>query len=294
MVLASTVKLNSGNSIPVLGLGVYQTPTDVADSVVQKALDIGYRHFDSAAAYKNEQEVADAIGAWLKKNPNVKRKDIFYTTKVFDTEHGYEATKKLIATSLEKAKAIDYIDLFLVHSPQSNYEKRHGTWLALQEAVESGKVKNIGVSNYGIKHIKELLAYPDLNIKPAVNQIELHPWLGRADLVKYLKDEGIAVEAYSPLARGPRSKRVDDPALGEFAKKYGKTNGQILIAWSLAKGFIPLPKTVTESRLISNFESLNFKLSDEDIKKLDAFDVYGVTGWDPTVYPLDNEKEENK
>ncbi|GMG37548.1 unnamed protein product [Ambrosiozyma monospora] len=287
MVFDPSVKLNSGNSIPVLGLGVYLTPKDVADSIVQKALDLGYRHVDTATYYKNEQDVADAIGAWLKKNPTVKREEIFYTTKVFDTDHGYEATKKLIATSLEKAKAIDYIDLFLVHSPQSDYEKRHGTWLALQEAVESGKVKNIGVSNYGIKHLKELLAYPDLKIKPAVNQIELHPWLSREELVKYLKDEGIAVEAYSPLARG---QRINDPALEEFAKKYGKTNAQILIAWSLAKGFIPLPKTVTVSRLRTNLESLNFKLSDEDIKKLDSLDEYGVTGWDPTVYPLDNEK----
>ncbi|GMF01588.1 unnamed protein product [Ambrosiozyma monospora] len=211
--------------------------------------------------------------------------------KVFDSDHGYEKTKKAIELSLEKAKSIGYIDLLLVHSPQSDYEKRHGTWIALQEAVESGKVKSIGVSNYGIKHIKELLAYPDLKIKPALDQIELHPWLTRSELVEYLQKEGIAIEAYSPLGNG---KKVNDPALEPFAKKYNKTNAQILIAWSLARGFIVLPKTVTESRLLPNLESVDVKLSEEDVKKLDALDEHFVTCWDPIEYPLDSEKKEEK
>ncbi|GMG30347.1 unnamed protein product [Ambrosiozyma monospora] len=290
MVSVPSIKLNSGHSIPAIALGVYQTPKDVAGSIVTKALDSGYRHIDSAAGYHNEQEVADAIGAWLKLNPSVKREEIFYTTKVWDTDHGYDKTKKQVELSLEKAKAIGYIDLVLVHTPRSNYESRHGTWIALQEAVESGKVKNIGVSNYGIKHIKELLSYPDLKVKPAVDQIELHPWLQQTELVKYLKEQGIEVEAYSPLVQ---AKKVDNPVVGELQKKYGKSYAQILIAWSLAKGFIPLPKTVTESRLIPNLESADIKLSSEDIKKLDDIpknDPY-ASGWDPTIYPLDDEKK---
>lgn len=281
-------KLNSGNKIPSIGLGVYLTPVSIAKEISLDGLETGYRHIDSAQVYKNESEVCDAIAEWLKKDPSTnKREDIFYTTKIFDSDHGYELTKKAIEVSLERAKGIDYIDLILMHSPRSDYERRHGSWLALQEAVASGKVKNIGVSNYGIKHLKELLAYPDLKIKPAINQIEIHPWLTRTELAAFCQTEGIVVEAYSPLVRG---QKFDDELLLSLAKKYSKTTAQILINWSLSKGYVTLPKTVTKSRLLPNLESDQFKLSPEDIKALDAKDEYFVTGWDPTVYPLDNEK----
>ncbi|ODQ46170.1 hypothetical protein PICMEDRAFT_17365 [Pichia membranifaciens NRRL Y-2026] len=281
-------KLNSGHKIPSIGLGVYLTPVSIAKEISLDGLETGYRHIDSAQVYKNESEVCDAIAEWLKKDPSTnKREDIFYTTKIFDSDHGYELTKKAIEVSLERAKGIDYIDLILMHSPRSDYERRHGSWLALQEAVASGKVKNIGVSNYGIKHLKELLAYPDLKIKPAINQIEIHPWLTRTELAAFCQTEGIVVEAYSPLVRG---QKFDDELLLSLAKKYSKTTAQILINWSLSKGYVTLPKTVTKSRLLPNLESDQFKLSPEDIKALDAKDEYFVTGWDPTVYPLDNEK----
>lgn len=279
--------LNSGDKIPSIGLGVYLTPVDVAKNVVLEALEIGYRHIDSAQYYQNEYEVCSAISEWINKDPvNNKREDIFYTTKIYDENHGYELTKKAVEVSLERAKSIGYIDMVLMHSPQSNYERRHGSWLALQEAVAAGTVKNIGISNYGIKHIKELLSYSDLKIRPAVNQVELHPWLTRTELVKYCESEGIALEAYSPLVRG---RRMDDQLLIELSNKYSKTTAQILINWSLAKGFITLPKTVTVSRLLPNFESGDFKLSEEDIKALDAKDEGVPINWDPTVYPLDNE-----
>lgn len=279
--------LNSGNKIPSIGLGVYLTPVDIARKVVREGLNVGYKHVDSAQLYKNEHEACEAIADWIKSDPkNHKREDIFYTTKIFDDNHGYELTKKAVEVSLERAKDIGYIDMVLMHSPQSNYEKRHGSWMALQEAVASGKVKNIGISNYGVKHIKELLAYPDLEIKPAVNQIELHPWLCRKELVEYCKSEGIAIEAYSPLVKG---RKFDDELLLKLADKYSKTPAQILINWSLCKGFIALPKTITESRLLPNLEAGDFELSEEDIKKLDDKDEYLTTGWDPTVYPLDNE-----
>ncbi|GAV30442.1 hypothetical protein PMKS-003956 [Pichia membranifaciens] len=280
--------LNSGNKIPSIGLGVYLTPVSIAKEISLDGLETGYRHIDSAQVYKNESEVCEAIAEWLKKDPaSNKREDIFYTTKIFDSDHGYELTKKAIEVSLERAKCIDYIDLILMHSPRSDYERRHGSWLALQEAVASGKVKNIGVSNYGIKHLKELLEYPDLKIKPAINQIEIHPWLTRTELAAFCQAEEIVVEAYSPLVRG---KKFDDELLLSLAKKYSKTTAQILINWSLSKGYVTLPKTVTKSRLLPNLQSDQFKLSSEDIKALDAKDEYFVTGWDPTVYPLDNEK----
>lgn len=261
------------------------TPKDVAKDIVYKALKVGYRHVDSAIGYRNEAEVAEGIAQWIQEDPaNNKREDIFFTTKIFDTDHGYEAAKAAIAGSLEKVLKIGYIDLFLIHSPQSNYQKRHETWLALQEAVESKKVRSIGVSNYGIPHLKELLAYPDLKITPSVNQIELHPWLARKELVKFCEDHGIALEAYSPFARG---KKIEDEKLVALAKKVGKTPAQVLLGWSLTKGFITLPKTVTESRLVPNLEALEFKLSEKDIATMDEWDENWVSGWDPTVYPLD-------
>lgn len=283
--MQKAVKLNTGNLIPSVGLGVYLTPKEVAEDIVYKALKVGYRHIDSAAGYKNEEEVANGIYKWMQEDPTTNTRElVYFTTKIWNVDHGYEAAKKAIEKSLENVKKIGYIDLFLIHSPQSNYEKRHGTWLALQEAVEAKKVKDIGVSNYGIPHLKELLAYPDLKIKPSINQIELHPWLARKELVKFCEDHAIVLEAYSPLARG---QKVEDPKLAELAKKVGKTPAQVLLNWSLSKGFVILPKTVTESRLLPNLEALDFKLSDEDMATLDQWDEYFVSGWDPTVYPLD-------
>ena len=284
------IELNSGHTIPTIGLGVYKTPQNVAKDIVVKALEVGYRHVDSAQAYQNEHEVCEGIAEWIKQDPaKNKREDVFYTTKIREANHGYELTKKSIEQSLKLAKNIGYIDLFLVHSPQSNYEKRHGTWMALQEAVESGLVKSIGVSNYGIKHLEELLAYSDLKIVPALNQVELHPWLTRTDLVDFCRSKGIVVEAYSPLTRG---QKIDDAGLKKIAAKYGKTTAQVLLNWSLSKGFVTLPKTITPERLLPNLQSADFELSADDVKMLDSWDEYLVTvpEWDPTVYPLDNEK----
>ncbi|OUM53481.1 hypothetical protein BVG19_g2765 [[Candida] boidinii] len=285
---APLIKLNSGNTIPAVGLGVYLTSSEDAIDIVHKALNLGYRHVDSAALYKNELASAQGIAQWLAEDPvHNKREDVFYTTKIWDTDHGYEQTKKAIQISLEKAKSIDYIDLILMHSPQSNYKKRHGSWLALQEAVDSGKVKNIGVSNYGVKHLVELLNYPDLKYKPVVNQIEIHPWFIRNDIFDFCKKNDIVLEAYSPFAKG---RKFDDPILKKIADRYGKTPAQILVRWSLDKGFVVLPKSIKEERAASNIDVFDFKLSDEDIKLLDAQDAQMSTGWDPTTYPLDNEK----
>lgn len=154
MAIATHLTLNSGYQIPTIALGVYQTPPEETEKIVLAALEAGYRHIDSAQYYHNEEDVARAIAKWIAKNPaHNKRKNIFYTTKIYD-QHVYEKTKKAVEVSLERAKDIDYIDLLLLHSPQSDYERRHGSWLAFQEFVESGKVRSIGVSNYGVKHIK--------------------------------------------------------------------------------------------------------------------------------------------
>lgn len=277
------VTLNNGNKIPQVGLGVFQTPADEAGRVVFDALELGYRHIDSAAIYGNETEVSESISKWLKTS-KVPRSEVFYTTKIWNEDHGYEKTKKAIEVCLQKAKSIDYIDMILVHSPMSNRDGRLGTWKALQEAVTSGKVKNIGVSNYGIPHLKELLDYSELSIKPVMNQFELHPWLVRDDLIKFCKENDIYVEAYSPLAR---AKAFGNPIIVDIANKYQVNEAQVLIKWSLQKDFITLPKTVSKERLASNLDVSSFKLTQEDIEKIDTLNVNMITAWNPIEYPLD-------
>lgn len=286
------IQLNNHHHIPSIGLGVYKTPPDVVRKLVFKALDDGYRLFDSAMFYGNEEGVCDGIADWLDIKPDIrKRSDIFYTTKIFDDAHGYEEAKKAIQGCLRKASRIGYIDMILIHSPQSDDQRRHGTWIALQEAYKSGTVRNIGVSNYGIKHLKQLFAYPDLEVRPAVNQVELHPWLKRDKLVSFCRDNSIVVEAYSPLTRGMW---LNDPDLIKIGLRHNKDAGQVLIRWSLDQGFIPLPKTANEKRLISNLDVFDFKLDEDDRRLLLKKNGYKPTNphWDPTKYPLDSEKTE--
>ncbi len=290
--LAPLKELPSGHKIPVIGLGVYLTPTDVASSIVYEALKLGYRHIDSAAAYKNEEEVAQGILKWLNEDPeHNKREDIFYTTKIPNEAHGYAEAKEQIEKSLNKAKGLKYIDLILIHSPQSNREKRLGTYKALQEAVNSGTIKTIGVSNYGIHHLKELLKWDGLTIKPSINQIEISPWLQRQELVKFSQDNGIVLESYSPLTRGQRLTNLD-PELGALANKYGKSPAQVLIKWNIQKGYIALPKTINPARAAENFEVFDFELTKEDLEEFGdpkAYSVTSTTGWDPISEPLEYE-----
>lgn len=285
-------ELNDGSHIPIIGLGLAQIPATEVSDLVYTALKKGYRQFDSAAIYKNERGVCEGIAKWIKEDPgNNKRSDVWYTTKIFETEHGYEKTKNAIRVCLENAKTIGYIDMILVHSARSNWERRHGTWIALQEAVESGFVKTIGVSNYALKHVQELLEYKDLKIKPAVDQVELHPWLMREELVTYLQKNKIAPEAYSPLTRGMW---LDDPTLVRIARKHNKSPAQILINWSLSKGFICLPRTSKPKRLDSNLEVFDFQLDREDLDLIEKRGEAHPTKKDSTDYPLDSEKTEEQ
>jgi len=291
----SLVTLISGYTIPRIGLGVCRAePSEATDSVVI-ALEDGYRHIDSARAYNNERDSAEGILKFLEKpGQTIKREDIFYTTKIWDEDQGYEKSLVAIDKALDKLSGhskegqtdrnLEYIDLVLIHTPLTNTKKRLGTWKALQEAVKTGKVKSIGDSNYGIPHLEELLNWDGLVIKPAVNQIELHPWLQRRELVGYLKDRNIVPVAYSPLTRG---KRFDDPQLIEYAKRYNKSVAQILIKWSLQADFVPLVKSVHAQRIKENIDVDNFELSAEDFDKLGDKNENGYIIWDPTVHPVD-------
>ncbi|CAG8606890.1 15264_t:CDS:2, partial [Cetraspora pellucida] len=247
----STITLNDGNKIPM----------------------IGYRHFDTAAIYGNEKDVGIAIA-----NSGIPREEIFITTKVWNTDQGYESTLKAAEKSLENLQT-DYIDLLILHSPLPGPKKRAESYKALQELVKRKLVKSIGVSNYGVKHLKELLdSNPE--IKPTLNQIEIHPWLTRSDIVSFCNEHNIVVEAYCPLTRG---QKLNDPTLVRIAKEYGKTPAQILVRWGLQHNFVTLPKSVNKERIIENANVYDFEIKKEDMETLDSLDEYLVVSWDPTV-----------
>ena len=282
MDINTAYKMPSGYNIPVLGFGVYQTPAKVAEDVVLHAFKTGYRHVDSARVYRNEQPCANAM-----RKSGLDRGEIFFTSKVPPKSTGYEATKSSIESTLQQT-GLDYIDLYLVHAPYGGKAARNGTWLALVEAQRAGKIRSLGVSNYGVHHLNELEAYiKELESQHqlgkdgqiSVGQWELHPWLTRPDIVEWCKKRGIVVEAYCPIVRG---QRFEDKTLQKLAKAHGRTPAQILLRWSLQKGFVPLPKSVTESRIEENSKLYDFELSKEEMNDLKT-DDYSPCSWDPTV-----------
>ncbi|KZS89253.1 Aldo/keto reductase [Sistotremastrum niveocremeum HHB9708] len=270
LTLQSVVRLSSGFDIPLLGLGVYQNIEECLPASLA-ALNAGYRHIDSAVMYRNEDQVGEAL-----KQSKLKREEVFLTTKISSRYHGYDTTAKLVDTSLAKF-GTNYIDLYLIHDPLSGKAKRLDTWKALVDAKKAGKIRSIGVSNYSGKHIDEIKA-EGLEL-PSVNQIELHPLCQQKPIVEYCKANGILVEAYCPIIRG----QFDQPVFHELASKYKKDPAQVLIRWSLQKGFSPLPKSAHAERIKSNADVYDFELSSEDVAKLDALDKgdAGAISWNP-------------
>lgn len=268
--LTDTYKLNNGVEIPVVGFGTWQTPNgQVAKDAVLAALNAGYRHIDTAAAYGNETSVGEAIKA-----SGVKRDELFVTTKLWNSDHGYENAKKAIDKSLENL-GLDYLDLYLIHWPnpaamRENWaELNTESWRAMEEAVKAGKIRSIGISNFRKHHIDELLKTAE--IKPAVNQNYLNPSDMQADLVKYNDELGILNEAYSPLGTGGL---LGNETVKEVAANYGKSTAQVLLRWSLQHKFLPLPKSVHADYIKATAEIFDFELSADDMKKLDG--LHGV------------------
>ena len=260
----SSLKLNDGNYIPKVALGVYKAPNgQETEDAVTAALDAGYRHIDSAARYANEEACGRAIRRWLERT-GTPREEVYVCSKVWDADHGYEATFQALCDSLEKL-GLDYIDLYLIHSPAEDEEKRLASWRALETAKRLGKVRSIGVSNFGAGHIENLL--DNARVVPAVNQVEVHPFCQREALVDLCARNGILIEAYSPLARG---NKLEDPTIGAIAQKYGRTPAQILLNWNAARGNVVLPKSLTAHRIQSNLDSFDFTLSQEDIETINA------------------------
>ncbi|MDO8538271.1 MAG: aldo/keto reductase [archaeon] len=268
MNISSTIRLNNGIKMPFFGLGVYQSkPGSETQQAVKWALEEGYRQVDTAAYYKNEEDVGIAV-----RESGIKREEIFVTTKLRNPDHDFP--EKAFNESLKKL-GLKYVDLYLIHWPVEG--KRNAAWKVLEKIYKEGKAKSIGVSNYTIKHLEELLEVAD--IVPAVNQVEFSPYLYQKELLEYCKKKGIALEAYAPLTRGERLK---EPKLMEIAKKYSKTPAQILIRWTLQHELIVIPKSVHKERIQENAKVFDFSISKEDMKKMDSFNENLHTCWNPT------------
>ncbi|ETL92433.1 hypothetical protein L917_09253 [Phytophthora nicotianae] len=267
-----TKLLPSGHSIPSVALGVYQSaPGSETYDAVLAALKLGYRHIDTATVYRNESDVGKAI-----RDSGIPRNEIFVTSKIVASRTRWNYDEVVEGVRLSNRKlGLEYIDLYLLHAPFDS-TTRAEAWKALEDMQTEGILRDIGVSNFGELHLQRLAE--TWRVKPAVNQVELHPWLARADTVKYCEEQGIIMEAYSPLAR---AQKMHDRTLKLIASEVGATSAQVLIAWSLAKGFVALPKSVTESRIKENLEAAKLELTSEQMEKLNGLDAYFVTAWDP-------------
>ena len=265
-----TLTLNNKTKIPILGLGVYQAnPGKETENAVLNALQTGYRHIDTAAVYNNEEAVGIAI-----KESKISREEIFVTTKLWNA--GHSDPLKAFNESLRKLD-LDYVDLYLIHWP---VEQRLNSWKILEEIYKSGKAKSIGVSNFTIKHLKELLKVA--KIIPVINQVEFSPYLYQKELLNFCNENKIQLEAYSPLTKGHK---LNDKKLIDLAKKYNKTSAQILIKWELQHKIVAIPKSTKEFRIKENFDVFNFNIEKEDMNKLDNFNENFRTCWDPSNIP---------
>ncbi len=275
--LTSRIPLNKGGAIPCLGLGVFQSePGAVTRNAVRAALEVGYRHIDTAAMYGNEADVGAAVRA-----SGIPREEVFVTTKMWHTDHGFEAAQRAARQSQERL-GLGPIDLYLIHWPRAKSpEDRIGSWKAFEKLQKDGVCRAIGVSNYTIRHLEELRARSD--VTPAINQVEFHPFVYDPELLAYCQDRGIVVEAWSPLTRG---RHLDDPAIRSIAETHHHTPAQVLLRWGLQHGLVELPKSVHRARIVENAGVFDFALAPEEVGRLDALRGGGRVGaWNPADIP---------
>lgn len=276
LTMTSSVMLDGGTSMPRFGLGTFLSPagTTTTDAVLW-ALEAGYRHIDTARIYDNEADVGRALA-----QSGIPRSEIFLTTKLWNDDQGFDATLRACDASLERL-GTDYVDLYLVHWPLKGL--RGETWKAMIELKRMGKARAIGVSNYMVRHLEELLGQTD--VVPAVNQIEISPFIQRRPLVELCRQKGIVVEAYSTLSRGKRTK---DERLASLGKEYGKTAAQMALRWALQKDLVIIPKSVHKERIIENAAIFDFQIEPADMAAIDALEEnYSVVpaSWDPEKSP---------
>jgi diketogulonate reductase-like aldo/keto reductase len=263
-----TLSLNTGARIPQVGLGVWQSAPGDTVSAVQAALRLGYGHVDTARIYGNEAEVGQAV-----RRSGLPRSDVFVTTKLWNNDQGYDPALRAFDASLQRL-GLEYVDLYLIHWPVAG--KRLDSWRALERIFAEKRARAIGVSNFLVPHLQELLAHA--KVVPAVDQIEVHPFLQHRDTRAFCAAKGIVVEAYSPLTHG---ERLRDAAITEVAKRVKRSNAQVLLRWGIQHGMVVLPKSVKEARIAENLAVFDFSLDDEAMARLDALDEGAPTGWDP-------------
>jgi 2,5-diketo-D-gluconate reductase A len=267
------IPLRGGSEIPQLGFGVFQVPPKETSEAVARALATGYRHIDTAAAYRNEAEVGQAIHA-----SGIERGEIFLTTKCFNDDHGYEQAKHAFHASLERLE-MDYLDLYLIHWPVPAHDRYVETWKAFIDLRDEGLVRAIGVSNFQPAHLERLIA--ETGETPAINQVELHPYFQQVGLRHEHQELGIVTEDWSPLAQG---QVLEDPAIVEIAETHSRTTGQVVIRWHLQIGNVVIPKSVTPERIEQNFDVFDFELSDGEVAAINELDAGKRTGPDPESF----------
>ena len=268
-----TITLNNGVVIPQLGFGVYQITPDDTRQATLDALEVGYRHIDTAEMYGNEKQVGEAVAA-----SGLARSEVFVTSKLNNGFHARDAALRAFDQTLD-ALGVDYLDLFLIHWPLPSIGDFVETWKAMQEISESGRVKAIGVSNFQEAHLQRL--FNETSIVPAVNQIEVHPYLVQDTLRAFGAAHGIVTEAWSPIAQG---KVLADEVIVSIAEKVDKTPAQVTLRWHIQRGDIVFPKSVTRSRVEENFAIFDFELSDDDMRSITELDRNERTGPDPDTF----------
>jgi diketogulonate reductase-like aldo/keto reductase len=274
--LQDTTTLNNGVKMPWFGLGVFKVE-DGSQTVesVKAAIKAGYRSIDTAAIYKNEEGVGQGIREALEAN-GLSREDLFITSKVWNADQGYESAIKAYEASLERL-GLEYLDLYLIHWPGKDKYKE--TWKALEKLYKDGRVRSIGVSNFQVHHLEDILQ--DAEVVPVVNQVEYHPRLAQVELLSYCKDKGIQLEAWSPLMQG---KIFEIGELNAIAEKYQKSVAQIVLRWDLQNGVVTIPKSIKEQRIIENADIFNFELSDEEMNEINDLNKDERVGPNPDEF----------
>jgi 2,5-diketo-D-gluconate reductase A len=268
------IRLNNGVEIPQFGFGVFQIDPDETAAAVRTAFEAGYRHIDTAQMYRNEEGVGQAV-----RESGLPRDEVFVTTKLDNSRHGRDEAVAALEESLKRL-GLDHVDLFLIHWPRPQEGRFVETWQGFEQLLADGKARAIGVSNFQVPHLERLAA--ETGTVPAVNQIELHPQFPQAELRAYHRQNAIATEAWSPIAQG--GELLQDPALGELARKYGKTPAQVVLRWHVQLGNIVFPKSVTPSRIAENIDVYDFALTPEDMRVIDGLDTGTRHGPDPDQF----------